>query len=196
MASTSRRSSIRAAWIALKNNKSAVWDRPQRVLHWGLVALVVPAGFTGNVRGNLHLVLGYGALAIVAARLAWGFMGGRYARFSQFVRSPRLTLDYARAVLHGRAPRYLGHNPLGAWMILALMSAIALLALSGWLFTTDWLWGYGWLMDIHLALAWLLAALAALHVSGAILTGRRHGENLVSAMFSGGKRPAEHGDIV
>lgn len=179
----------------MKSNTPAVWDPLQRVLHWSLVALVIPAGFTGNVRGNLHLVLGYGALAVVAVRLLWGFCGSRYARFTQFVRGPRRTLGYARAVLSGRAPRYLGHNPLGGWMILALMSAIALLALSGWLFTTDWLWGYGWLMDIHLGLAWLLAALAVLHVCGVIATGRKHGENLVAAMFSGGKRPASGGDI-
>jgi cytochrome b len=62
------------------------------------------------------------ALALLAARVAWGFGGSRYARFAQFVRTPAATLAYARLARAGHAPRYLGHNPLGAWMVLALLA--------------------------------------------------------------------------
>ncbi|MFT3819356.1 MAG: cytochrome b/b6 domain-containing protein [Rubrivivax sp.] len=172
-----------------------VWDRAVRLLHWALVACVAAAWFTRDLRGPWHEWLGYGAAAIVASRLAWGFAGSPYARFAQFVRAPAATLAYARAVLAGAAPRYLGHNPLGGWMVLALLAAVAATCLSGWLFTTDWLWGYEWVEDAHAALAWMLVALVALHVGGVVFTSRHQKENLVRAMLTGDK-PAPSGDDV
>lgn len=165
-----------------------IWDLPVRLLHWSLVALVAAAWFTRESRGPWHEWIGYGVAAVVILRLVWGFAGSRHARFADFVRGPGKVLPYARAVLAGRAPRYVGHNPLGGWMVLALLSTAGLLCLSGWLFTTDWLWGYAWLANTHLALAWLLIALAALHVMGVILTSRHQRENLVRAMIDGRKR--------
>ncbi|NMS24825.1 ABC transporter permease subunit, partial [Vibrio parahaemolyticus] len=72
----------------------------------------------------LHEPIGYVIAAAVALRLAWGLGGPRYARFAQFVRGPGATLAYAGAAWSGRAPRYVGHNPLGAWMILALLALL------------------------------------------------------------------------
>jgi len=172
-----------------------VWDAPVRLLHWGLVASVAVLWWSRHDTGPLHENTGYVLIALIAARLAWGFCGGRYARFAQFVRAPRATLAYARAALAGRAPRYLGHNPLGGAMVLALLANLGALCATGWLYTTDMFWGYGWLADLHQVLAWALLALVALHVGGMLWTGRQHRENLVRAMVTGEKSPPMGDDV-
>ena len=131
----------------------------------------------------------------VGLRLVWGFVGGRYARFTQFVRPWQPTWRYLRGVIAGHAPRYIGHNPLGGWMVVALMSCLGLLGFTGWLYTTDTFWGYGWLANLHWGLAWALLALVALHVSGVVFTSVKHRENLVRAMLTGNKPPAGPTDV-
>ncbi len=87
-----------------------VWDLPVRWLHWILVAAVGTAWFTGEGSLRLHEVAGYAALSVVAARGVWGCLGGRYARFTQFVHAPRIVSRYARDVARHREARHLGHN--------------------------------------------------------------------------------------
>jgi cytochrome b len=169
-----------------------VWDAFVRVAHWTLVACVIAAWFA---RGAPHEWLGYAALAVVLARILWGFAGPAYARFTQFVPAPSRTAAYARRVLARQEERYLGHNPLGGWMIVALLTAVILVAASGWLATTDRYWGVEWVQDLHEWLADLLGALAALHVAGVVYASRRHGENLLGAMITGRKRPPAPGDV-
>ncbi len=174
-----------------------VWDPLIRLLHWTLVSAIATAwlstlhlGF-----GRTHEPAGYVALGVVTVRLAWGFLGGRHARFAQFVRGPGAVLSYARLMRAGQEPRYIGHNPLGGWMVLALMVCVASLAITGWLQTTDRYWGSEVLENVHHKLAWALLALIALHVAGVIVTSVRHRENLVRAMFSGRKDAAHHDDV-
>jgi cytochrome b len=170
-----------------------VWDPVVRIAHWILAACIVAAWFT---RGATHDGLGHGALAVVALRLLWGWIGPRHARFREFVRSPAPTMAYARAVAHGVEPRYLGHNPLGAWMIVALLATVALVAASGWLSSTDRFWGVEWLQQTHHFLADALLLLAALHVAGVAYTSWRHRENLLRAMITGRKAPPRPGDVL
>jgi cytochrome b len=176
-----------------------VWDALVRVLHWTLAAAVATALISGHWPPHdfeaWHHTAGYVAAAAVALRLIWGFTGGHYARLAQFVRGPRTVLDYARALRAGREPRHLGHNPLGGWMVLALWSAAAAVALTGWLYTTDGLWGYEWLSDLHAGLAWGILGLVIAHLGGVAMTSWRHRENLVAAMFSGCKRAPDGDDI-
>ena len=169
-----------------------VWDAFVRVAHWTLVACVIAAWFA---RGGPHEWLGYAALAVVLARIGWGFVGPAHARFTRFVAGPWRTAAYARRVLAREEERYLGHNPLGAWMILALLGAVVLLAASGWLATTDRFWGVAWVQDLHAWLADLLVTLVALHVAGVAYSSLRHRENLVAAMLTGRKRPPAAGDV-
>ncbi len=172
-----------------------VWDAPVRLLHWGMVATVAVAWWSSDDTGPLHENTGYVVIALLAARLAWGFRGSHYARFAQFVRAPRATLAYARAALAGHAPRYIGHNPLGGWMVLALLTDLGLLGFTGWLYTTDMFWGYGWLANLHKCLGWTLLALIALHVAGMLWTSWQHRENLVRAMVTGEKAPPAGDDV-
>lgn len=165
-----------------------VWDALVRIGHWSLVLSVVLAWLTRHGWGRWHEWIGYASLAVVAVRIAWGWTGSRHARFEEFVRSPSVTLQYARQMLSSREPRYLGHNPLGAWMILALLLNVTLVGVSGWLYTTDRFWGVEWVETLHSTLANLLLILAAVHVLGALYASFRHRENLVAAMMHGRKR--------
>ena len=172
-----------------------VWDPLVRVGHWLLVASVALAWITHEGGGAWHERLGYAALALIALRLAWGIGGPRRARFADFVRAPRTTLAYARRIASGSEPRYLGHNPLGGWMVVALLTAVAAVCASGWLYTTDAYWGVEWVEDLHEALSDALLVLIALHVGGVVFTSIRHRENLAAAMFHGRKRPPAPGDV-
>lgn len=165
-----------------------VWDAAVRVLHWSLVLTVATAWLTRHSPGKWHEWLGYATLAIVAARIAWGFLGSGHARFSDFVRSAPVTAGYARDVLGNREARYVGHNPLGGWMVIALLSMVVLVGLTGWLYTTDRFWGIPWVEKLHSTLSDMLFAFVALHILGVIFTSVRHRENLVGAMLHGRKR--------
>jgi cytochrome b len=172
-----------------------VWDPLVRVLHGALVAAVALAWATGDELDLVHTGLGEAVAVLVAVRVAWGFIGPRRARFASFVRGPAAVLRYARGAVAGRAPRHLGHNPLGGWMIVALLATLLAVAGSGWLMTQDAFSGSEWLEELHEVLAHGLLVLVALHVAGAVLTGWQHGENLVKAMVSGRKRAPAADDV-
>ncbi|MEO7055190.1 MAG: cytochrome b/b6 domain-containing protein [Caldimonas sp.] len=172
-----------------------VWDRPVRALHWALAASVVAGWVTTEAFGRWHQPVGYAALAIVVARLTWSGFGNRYARFNSFLRSPRATWRYASLALRGHETRHVGHNPLGACMVVALIVCVAALALTGWLYTTDRFWGSETVERFHLGFAWAITGLAVLHVAGVVFASVRHRENLVASMVHGHKRDASDSDI-
>lgn len=172
-----------------------VWDPLVRIFHWSLAVSFALAWLTAESWEELHHFAGYAAAGLIAFRLLWGLFGPRYARFSQFVRRPADTLGYLGAVLKGREPRYLGHNPAGGLMILGLIFVMALTALTGWMYTTDAFWGVEWVEETHEAAATALLGLVALHVAGVVMASVRHRENLALAMFTGRKRPPEPADI-
>jgi cytochrome b len=171
-----------------------VWDPCVRIGHWALVASVALAWITYQ-GGNWHERIGYFSLFLVAFRVTWGWLGPVYARFAQFVRPPAATARYAGDVIARREARYVGHNPLGAWMILALLATVGLTDLTGWLYTTNAYWGDARVINVHFALAIILVVLVAFHVAGVVMTSLRHRENLVAAMFHGRKRPPADSDV-
>jgi len=172
-----------------------VWDPLVRVLHWSLVIAVALGWATTFWLGGWHLAVGWTALAIVVVRIAWGFVGPRRARFSSFVRGPRVAARHARRVLAGDEPRHLGHNPLGGWMIVALLLVVVGLAFTGWLYTTERFWGDETVEQVHVGLAWAILALVAMHVAGVVVAAFRHRENLVASMLDGKKRAPRGDDI-
>jgi cytochrome b len=172
-----------------------VWDPLVRIFHWSLVASFAVAWATGDEWERLHIWAGYAAAALIAFRLLWGVAGPRYARFGQFVKSPGAALRYLRAMMSGHERRYLGHNPAGGLMIVALIAALAGVSLTGWMYTTDAFWGVEWVEETHEALANLLLILVGLHVAGVVVAGLRHHENLVRAMVTGRKRAPAAEDV-
>ncbi len=172
-----------------------VWDPLVRLFHWGLVLSFAIAWLSANLWENLHMWAGYAAGGLVIVRIAWGFIGTPYARFSQFVHPPATVLTYLKEILKGSERRYLGHNPAGGAMIVVLMLAMAATAFTGWLLTTDAFWGVAWMQHVHNLIAHGLVLLVALHIAGVAVASYRHRENLVGAMISGRKRASEGHDL-
>lgn len=109
-----------------------VWDLPTRVFHWGLVVAVVALVITGNIGGNWmvwHMRAGYGVGALLLFRVIWGLGGGHWSRFTTFVPSPRRLWAYLRG--EGDATHGLGHNPLGALSVMAMLALLTLQVASG-----------------------------------------------------------------
>ncbi len=194
-----------------------VWDIGIRLFHWSLVATFAIAWLTSDEGMAVHAWVGYVAAGLIALRLGWGLIGSRYARFSQFVTGPKAALDYLRASLAGNEPRYIGHNPAGSVMIVALLVTMSATVFTGWLaldparvamlpampaivgpaFAEDGEEGGGEsvVKDIHGALANLMLLLVVLHVAGVVLASRHHRENLAAAMVTGVKRAPAIGDV-
>ncbi|MFX0540994.1 cytochrome b/b6 domain-containing protein [Roseovarius sp. S4756] len=195
-----------------------VWDPLVRIFHWSLVGAFTLAWLTADEWQTTHEIAGYVVAGLVAFRLVWGLVGSRYARFGQFLRGPAATLGYLRAMLGRRERRYLGHNPVGAAMIAALLFTLLATAFTGWLMEDpDRIAllpdlpqivapayadegrtggsGEDALEEVHEALANLLLLLVALHVAGVLLASFRHRENLARAMVTGDKRAPSPGDV-
>lgn len=166
-----------------------VWDPLLRLAHWGLAAAVTLALVSSDDR-RLHEAAGYAALGIVGLRILWGVVGPIHARFTDFVYSPGTVLAYLRDLSRLSARRYLGHNPAGGAMILALLVLVLVAGVSGWMSLTDRFFGVGWVENLHSASGNLLMFLVIGHVLGVIVSSMLHRENLVRAMITG-RKPAK-----
>ena len=173
-----------------------VWPLWLRLGHWALAATVIASFATHEGGGRWHEALGYAALAVAVLRLAIGLAtGDRHARLRSFVHGVAHTLGYVRQLMRGQAPRHIGHNPLGGWMMLVLLANTVACGLTGWLFTTDRFFGEEWLEELHGALGQAFVPLVLLHVGAAVWASRKQRENLVAAMLHGRKRPAGPTDV-
>jgi cytochrome b len=164
-----------------------VWDPVVRLFHWGTAASFAAAYLVERPR-DLHEALGYTVLVLLAVRMVWGLVGSEHARFADFVPSPAGFLGYLRDVVAGRERRYLGHNPAGGAMAVALMAMLALTGVSGWMMTTDRFFAEDWVEELHEVAANGTLALVGLHLAGVVWESLRHRENLVAAMITGLKR--------
>jgi cytochrome b len=172
-----------------------VWDPLVRLFHWALVVSFATAWVTSSSRDDTHQWLGLAAAALIAARLAWGFVGAHYARFAQFIRTPNNILSYLLAILRGTEARYIGHNPAGGIMVLALLAGVFATGLTGWLMTTDAWFGDETMQTVHSLCANGMLLLILLHMGGVIVASVRHKENLVKAMITGNKRQPQDNDV-
>lgn len=164
-----------------------VWDPLVRVFHWTLVSCVVLNSWVVEEGEWLHEWIGYTAAGLVGLRLVWGLVGSRHARFADWFPTPKRVRAHMAALLQGHLPEHTGHNPLGALMMLTLMSLVLGLGLTGWLQGTDAFWGVDWVQELHEGLAETLVWLAALHAAAALVMGRIERTRLVKAMFTGVK---------
>jgi cytochrome b len=172
-----------------------VWDAPVRVFHWLMVLSFVGAYLTAeSERWRLvHVTLGYTMLGLIAFRLVWGFIGSRYARFSEFVRGPAAVARYLASLVRGRPERHTGHNPAGALAILALLVMALAVVATGW---ASYEQAAGeWLEELHEVAANLMLAVVFVHVAAVAVSSWLHRENLVGAMI-GGRKPGSPQDAI
>jgi cytochrome b len=108
-----------------------VWDPLLRIFHWSLVFFFILAFLTEDDWLSLHVQAGYAISLLIGFRLFWGLAGTRYARFLTFVKSPKTVLSHLKAMLSFNPPHYLGHNPVAAVMVIALLISLTLAAFSG-----------------------------------------------------------------
>jgi cytochrome b len=174
-----------------------VWDLFVRLFHWTLVVGFTIAYFTEDPL-IVHVWAGYVVGALIVARVVWGLIGPRYARFSDFVYGPVATLRYVRDLILLRSPRYLGHSPGGGAMVVLLLAFLAATVLTGLLV-------YGGeqqagplagmlskdtgeaIEEVHEVVANITLALVLAHIAAVALASFVHLENLVGAMITGYK---------
>lgn len=182
--------------------EGAAWDLPVRAFHWLLAALVVFSYVTGKLGGpwlEWHMKSGYAILALLLFRILWGFAGSPSARFSVFLRGPAAALRYLRSLRVGSIPPLSSHNPLGGWMVVAMIAALLLQAATG-LFTNDESSHEGPLATlvtnatvdrmsvIHDWNQWVIVGAVALHLVAIAFYQWALGRNLTRAMVFGPRR--------
>ncbi len=188
-----------------------VWDLPTRLFHWSLVLLVAASFYTGLDGGldamDYHMASGYALATLLLFRIGWGFVGGKYSRFFDFVKGPRSIYGYLRGDDHHGSITYPGHNPLAALSVLAMLGVLLTQVVTG-LFANDDVLLEGPLAHlvtydtsreitgIHNLNKWLIAALIALHLSAIAYHRFCRGENLVAAMVTGSKPLTDTNDAV
>lgn len=179
-----------------------VWDPLVRLFHWTLMVAFTTAFVVEDDILDLHVWAGYLALTLILVRLIWGVVGSEHARFRDFVREPRAVLTYLGDALRLRAPRYLGHNPAGGAMVVALLIMVSATGLSGLALygAQEFAGPLAGLMsdvsnhtthrleDVHAWCADFTVALVIAHLAGVLFSSLEHRENLVGAMFTGYKR--------
>ncbi|MEJ2610599.1 MAG: cytochrome b/b6 domain-containing protein [Candidatus Thiodiazotropha sp.] len=183
------------------NTEIDVWDPLIRLFHWLLVGAFVVAFLTEDEWISLHSYAGYLIGSLLLFRLVWGVVGPRYARFSNFIKSPTTVINYLINLTKFRARRYIGHNPAGGAMIVALLLSLVATVLTGMLaygsvgsgpltglFLTASSYGSEWFEEVHEFFANFTLLLVVVHLGGVAFESLVHKENLVRSMFTGRKR--------
>ena len=176
-----------------------VWDIPTRLFHWLIVALVAASFVSAKIGGNAmqyHEWSGVAIIALLVFRIGWGFFGSQPSRFEDFVKGPAAVWWYATGMVKGKTMRYLGHNPLGGWSVLAMLLVLMLQACMG-LFANDdiitegplYLWVSkaisDWLTKIHKLNQYVLMGLVAIHLIAVAFHFFVKRENLLKPMITG-----------
>ena len=185
-----------------------VWDLPIRLFHWLLVACIIGSLITIHVSDSaveLHAYFGYCILTLLVFRVIWGFVGSRHARFSSFIPNRQSILNY----LEGKSPQFLGHNPIGALSVFALLFALSVQVVTG-LFVDDEIAFQGpfakyvpnavvsILSEIHEGNQVVIYFLITLHILAIWYYRKFKGENLVKPMITGDKEidPSEEANYL
>jgi cytochrome b len=165
-----------------------VWDMPVRVFHWLLVICFAGAWLSSESErwALIHYAFGYTACLLVLIRLVWGLIGTRYARFSQFLKSPKAVIDHFMAMLRGHPHHDVGHNPAGGLVMFALMLLILLIGLTGYLSVKEFLGDFT--SEAHEVVANVVLGLVIIHIIAAIGMSLIEKQNLVRSMVNGKKQ--------
>lgn len=174
--------------MSQKTIKVKVWDILVRLTHW-VVAIGIFANLTFIEEGNdIHEYVGYVVAGLVVLRLFWGFVGTKYARFTNFFPTPSRIKHHLRHMKNREfGMDAVGHNPLASFMIFALWGTILGLGVTGYLTGTDQFWGVEWLGELHEVLAKGLYLLVPLHIVASIVMSYWQKQNLIKSMITGNK---------
>ncbi len=180
-----------------------VWDLPTRLFHWSLAAGVVLAIVSARLGGaamTWHMRFGYAIFTLLAFRLGWGFVGGRWSRFAAFAYAPARTWRYLRGTGVPHAHEDVGHNPLGAWSVFVLLGVLAAQVATG-LVADDEIASNGPLFRYVSAATsesashwhggagqWTIIGLSVVHVVAISFYALKRRRNLVAPMIHGDKR--------
>ncbi|MDG6772744.1 cytochrome b/b6 domain-containing protein [Thiomicrorhabdus sp. ZW0627] len=193
-------------------NQIKVWDIAVRIFHWSLVLLFFTSYLTGDDESTIHVYSGYGIIGLLVFRILWGLVGTKYARFSNFIYGKEATIEYAKSMATLKPKRYLGHNPLGGWMIIALIISLIATTWSG--LSVYGSKGHGplagnfdivissamadddehehesgegdeFMEEIHEFFANFTLFLVFVHIGGVLISSLIHRENLVRSMVTG-----------
>jgi cytochrome b len=186
----------------LQTVRVRVWDLPTRLFHWTLMMCVIGSVVSAKIGGNAmvwHFRLGYAVFALLAFRLLWGLVGGRWSRFASFLYGPGTLMRYLKGGSRPDEHHEVGHSPLGALSVFALLALLAAQVGSG-LFADDEIASSGPLVRFVSGATsslltgwhknwgqWLILAMVALHVLAIILYRVRRGRDLVTPMIVGDK---------
>ena len=164
-----------------------VWDAPTRVFHWLLVLSFVGAYLTAESERyrDIHVMLGYTLLGLIAFRLLWGFFGTRYARFRSFLFKPGEIVAYLVSLLKGKPAHHVGHNPLGSVAIWLLLGLGISSGASGVILFQDI--GGDALEELYEVTSNAMLAAVLIHIAGVVVSSALHRENLARAMVTGFK---------
>lgn len=176
------------------SNGIKVWDIFVRIFHWTIVAAFLANMYFTEEGEWLHRWIGYLVLSLIVLRILWGFIGTPYARFKDFLPTPSKVINHLRLFFKGKEPRYIGHNPIGAAMMIVLVLVMVSCVITGWMQGLDMFWGVGWVQETHETLADSILILAGIHVLGALVESFRHKENLIWSMITGYKRAPDKND--
>ena len=176
-----------------------VWDAPVRLFHWLVVVLVTAAWVTLKLNWmDWHVRVGETLLALLIARLLWGWFGSETARFRSFMASPAAALRHLRHLLRREPDVQVGHNAAGGWMVMLLLALLLVETLSGLYVNNDIAdegplselvpaWLANTISTLH-GVAWdVLLAAVALHVLVIALYAVVKGHNLLRPMLTGYK---------
>lgn len=189
-----------------------VWDLPTRVFHGLLLIAIVGLVITGEVGGGamqLHFYLGYGVLSLLLFRLVWGVIGGHWSRFASFIPTPAKVAAYWRDWMSGQHTPSVGHNPMGALSVFAMLAVLLIQVFSGFCSDDEIAASGPWTPFVsgdwvELATEYhsevgktLLIILVVLHVASILFYKRFQNEDLVTPMIQGDKAlpnntPASH----
>lgn len=183
--------------------KHLIWDLPTRIFHWCFVLTILGAWYTSENKDDyieLHMQLGFIAIGLIIFRIAWGIVGPKHARFSQFIPSPKTLFNYLKQ--SDKTKKIPGHNPLGALMVILMLLLIIIQVTSG-LFIDDTVFSSGPYFgaisnDLEKVMRFLhhntfnfMIAAIFLHVSAISYYWIFKKDNLVLPMFSGKKTQAQ-----
>lgn len=178
-----------------------VWDVSVRLFHWLLVSAFTVAYVTEEDFLSLHTLAGYLVGGLLVYRLVWGFIGPKHARFSDFIYAPSKVLQHLKAAVTGKTRRYLGHNPAGGAMIIALLGSLIITTVTGIALlgaeehagpmasamAGSGEWAEEALEEVHEFFANFTLFLVVFHVGGVLWESFVHGENLPRSMITGRK---------